>query len=121
MKRLVWILVAVFCAALAQVQAVDLPVLAGGECCCCEDQARACGMPDCAPAPAAAQGLLQLPVAAAQRSEARKLTPAPKARFETFYVRVDSLPAKSPAGSVSHRGTPAASVPLFKAHCSFLI
>ncbi len=46
---------------------------------------------------------------------------APKTRFETFYVRVDFRPAKSPAAGVSLRGTPAASVPLFKAHCSFLI
>jgi hypothetical protein len=122
MKRLVWLLIAVVCTALAQVQPVIMPTTVQEESCCCTgDEAGACGMPDCAPATAAPSCAQSVPTLAAQRSEARKLTPAPKTRFETYYVRVDSRPAKSPAAGVSLRGTPAASVPLFKAHCSFLI
>jgi hypothetical protein len=121
MKRLVWLLIAVVCTALAQVQPVTSPLAEDMACCCTGEAAGACGMPDCAPAPAAPSCAQNLPAVAAQRSEARKLTPAPKTRFETSYVRVESRPAKSPAAGVSLRGTPAARVPLFKAHCSFLI
>ena len=46
MKRLVWLLIAVFCTALAQVQPVDMPVTKHAVCGCCGDTG-ACGMPDC--------------------------------------------------------------------------
>jgi len=120
MKRLVWLLIALVCTALAQVQPVALPTAPDEACCCTGEQAGACGMPDCAPAPTAPSCHPSSP-AAAQRSQARRVTPAPRAREEAFYVRLDCRPAKAPAPGVSLRGTPAARVPLFKAHCSFLI
>lgn len=78
-------------------------------------------MPDCAPAPAAPSCALSTTIVAPQRSETRKQTPAPRVRNEFFHARHEARPAKSPASGVSLAGTPAASVPLFKAHCSLLI
>lgn len=121
MKRLAWILIAVVGTLLAQVQPVDVPSAGEASCCCTGGAAGACGMPDCAPAPAAPSCAQSLPTVAAQRSEARKPAPSAKARYEIFRVGFDSRPAAVPAGGVSLRGTPAASVSLFKAHCSFLI
>ena len=121
MKRLVWLLIAVVCTALAQVQPVVVASAQDEACCCTGEPAGACGMPDCAPAPAAPSCAQGLPTVAAQRSETRRSAPSAKARYEIFCVGFDSRPAAVPAGRVSLRGTPAASVPLFKAHCSFLI
>ncbi len=121
MKRLVWLLIAVVCTALAQVQPVVSPLTQDEACCCTGEAAGACGMPDCAPAPAAPSCAQSLPTVAAQRAEARKPAPAPHALRECYFSRFESRPAKSPAAGVSLRGTPAASVPLFKVHCSFLI
>lgn len=121
MKRLVWLLIAVFGTAFAQVQPVVSPLAQDDVCCCCEDQAGACGMPACAPAPTGSQASLTLPATASQRAEARKLSPAPRERYESFYVRFESRPALMPAPGASLAGAPAAHVPLFKAHCSFLI
>ncbi|MDQ5978457.1 MAG: hypothetical protein QG602_1431 [Verrucomicrobiota bacterium] len=121
MKRLVWLLIAVVCTALAQVQPVVVASAQEETCCCTGEAAGACGMPDCAPAPSAPSCTQNLPTAAAQRSEVRKPAPASKVRYEIFRIRFDIRPAAVPAGCVSLRGTPAASVPLFKAHCRFLI
>lgn len=122
MKRLVWLLIAVVCTALAQVQPVVMATAQDEACCCCTgDAVGACGMPDCAPAPSAPSCTQNLPTVAAQRSEARKQAPARKARYEIFRSTFDVRPAPMPTDRVSLRGTPAASVPLFKAHCSFLI
>lgn len=121
MKRLVWLLIAVVCTALAQVQPVVMPVAQEESCCCTGDQAGACGMPECAPAPTAPSCVVSVPVATAQRGEARKLSPSRHVRYEIFYVRFEPRPAPSPVAGVSRLGTPADRVPLFKAHCSFLI
>lgn len=121
MKRLVWLLVAVVCTALAQVQPVDLPVQKEQKCCCCDDEAGACGMPDCAPMPVSCRVNVPLLSPVVQRTEDRKLSPAPKTRFIHYYVRLESRPALVPAHRASLAGAPAAEVPLFKAHCSFLI
>lgn len=75
-------------------------------------------MPDCAPAPSVAQAGANLQVVTAQRVEARK--PARAVR-EISLVRFASCPARVPVLRVSLVDAPAASVPLFKAHCSFLI
>ena len=121
MKRLVWLLIAVVCTALAQVQPVVLSSAQDEACCCTGEQAGACGMPECAPVPAACPASSNLPVATGQRAEVRKPAPAPQALRESYFARFEARPAVAPAGRVSLRGTPAASVPLFKAHCSFLI
>lgn len=121
MKCLVWLLIAVFGTAFAQVSPVVSPFAQNEACCCCEGPAWTCGMPDCAPAPTAGPSGLALQTATVQRSESRKLSPAPRARYENFYVRFESRPALAPAWGASLAGAPAAPVPLFKAHCSFLI
>ena len=54
MKRLVWIFLAVFCTALAQVPPVTLSPT-HRKCCCCGGDG-SCGMPDCLP-PAPARSL----------------------------------------------------------------
>ncbi len=121
MKRLVWLLIAVFGTAFAQVSPVISPFVQDETCCCCEGAAGACGMPDCAPAPTACQPGLALQTPAAQRAVARRLAPAPQAKRESYFAKFESRPALPSAVRVSLVGTPAARVPLFKAHCSFLI
>jgi hypothetical protein len=121
MKRLVWLLITVFVTASAQVQPVDLPLTKSESCGCCEDQAGACGMPDCAPAPVSCPTSPTLPTVTAQRAEARNLSPAPRIGRESYFVKFESRPALVPARDASLTGASAASVPLFKAHCSFLI
>lgn len=121
MKRLVWLLIAVFGTAFAQVSPVVSPFVQDEACCCCEGPAGTCGMPDCAPGPTTCQSGLTIQAPIVKRSEARKRSPAPRARYENFYVRFESRPALTPAWSASLTGAPTAPVPLFKAHCSFLI
>ena len=118
MKRFIWLLLFAVGAALAQVQPVDLPAKAG-KCCCCADQAGACGMPDCSPAPAAPSSGLSLPVVAVERTETRK--PSRSAKRELFQVGFDFRPSTGFGRGVSPSETPVAAVPLFKVHCSFLI
>ena len=117
MKRFVWLLLFAFCTALAQVQPVDVPGAKVAKCDCCEDQAGACGMPDCVAQPAAGQPVAS-PAAAGQQSEVPRLT---RAKREHFYVQFLPRPALKPAALMSVATASAASVPLFKAHCSFLI
>lgn len=121
MKRLVWLLIAVFGTAFAQVQPVVSPFAQDEACCCCEDAAGACGMPDCAPAPTTCQPAFALQTPAAQRMEARRVAPVPQPKRESYFVKFESRPALAPAWRASLAGAPAANVPLFKAHCSFLI
>jgi hypothetical protein len=121
MKRLVWLLIAVFGTAFAQVSPVVSPFVQDEACCCCDGPAGACGMPDCAPAPTACAPALTLPIPAVQRLAARRLAPTPPARVSAYFVKFESRPALSPAVRVSRPGTPVAQVPLFKAHCRFLI
>ncbi|AOS43746.1 hypothetical protein Verru16b_00801 [Lacunisphaera limnophila] len=121
MKRLVWLLIAVFGTAFAQVSPVVSPFAQDEACCCCEGPAGTCGMPDCAPAATACPSTPTLQVSAVQRIEARRVAPTPPARVESYFVKFESRPALTPAVRVSHRGTPAARVPLYKAHVCFLI
>jgi hypothetical protein len=123
MKRLVWLLLAVFGTLLAQVSPVDLPMAGAGakSCSCCEVPG-ACGMPDCVPAPASAQPVfdLQSPARTA-RASVERAAPAPRGWQEKFYVqflpRATVAPALPAARAVAHP----ASVPLFQEHCSLLI
>lgn len=120
MKRLAWLLILVFGTATAQVQPVDVRLIPEERCCCCEEASAACGMPDCAPVPTGcAQPALQLqsPVQAATK----RLAPAPREAREKFYVQFLPRESAAPVPSPAVVATPAASVPLFKAHCSFLI
>jgi hypothetical protein len=122
MKRLVWLLIALFCTAVAQVQPVDLLPAKDRGCCCCEDQAGACGMPDCAPAPTAcSQARIMLQTSAPLRIQARRAAAVAKKVSEPFYVQFVEKTAERPSFRVARLGTPAARVALFKAQCSFLI
>jgi hypothetical protein len=122
MKRLVWLLILAFGAATSQVQAVDVRLIPPDEkCCCCDEAAGTCGMDDCAamPATGCAQPVVQLqsPVQAAKR-----VAPAPHAApakfYEQFLPRVTVIPVLPVTADAM---ASAASVPLFKEHCSFLI
>src|SRR5258706_10764690 len=57
MKRLVWLLLAVFCTAFAQVQPADLPETKAKVCACCQIPGT-CRMPGCCPKPAHAPTVL---------------------------------------------------------------
>jgi hypothetical protein len=117
MKRLVWLLLAAFCTAIAQVQPVQLPVAQAETCPCCDS--KACDMPDCnmPPAPAQPARTQSSPVLMA----VREVAVAPCEAREKFYVQFLPRPARPSAERASQVVAPAASVPLFKAHCSFLI
>ncbi len=118
MKRLVWLILAAFSTALAQVPPVDVRLIPGEKCECCVDS-NECGMPDCAPAPACAQPVLQLQSPATEVA-AQRVAAAPSPAREKFYVRF--LPRViAPVLPVADARPPAASVPLFQAHCRFLI
>lgn len=121
MKRLVWLLIATFLTAVSQVQAVDVRLIPPAEkCCCCDGNAGACGMPDCAPAPAA--GCIQsLQLQSPAQAAAKRVAAAPRAArprfYDQFLPRVSVVPALPVAAAMA----PAASVSLFKEHCSFLL
>ncbi len=119
MKRLVWLILFAFGTALAQVQPVDMPVKPQAACGCCEAPG-ACGMPDCAPAPVAAQPIMAQ-AGAGQRTEARRVTPAVLQKREHFYVQFMPRASRVPAFRASSRAAAPAGEPLFKVHCSFLI
>ncbi len=120
MKRLVWLLIAAFCTALAQVQPVVMPVPAQEVCGCCEEPG-ACGMPDCASLPVASQPSFTAQSPAAQRAEARRLSPAPREKRESFYVMFVPRASRVSACRAPSAATASASEPLFQVHCSYLL
>jgi hypothetical protein len=118
MKRIVWLLFAVFCSTLARVQPVEIAPCSRCACCHCEVPGD-CGVP-CNRAPtqalavfAAEQGSL---VARPAASKARAAQPS-TLRFYASFVEWVSHPVALIASASAAR---AANVPLFKAHCSFL-
>jgi hypothetical protein len=121
MKRFSWLLLAVFCLALVQVQSVELPGVKPPACACC-DVPGTCGLPDCGLPPAQA-----IPSCAVTQTlsltrptlqvESRLPRP-PRAKFFAQYV----VPAAAPTGvSGAAWSLPVPPVPLFTAHCSYLI
>jgi hypothetical protein len=121
MKRLVWILLAAFCTALAQVRPVDVPLKVQETCGCCEEPG-ACGMSDCAPLPVASQPSFVVQAPASQRAEARRLTPAPRIKHGNFHATFAPRPALKPALPAPRvAAMAAASEPLFRVHCSYLL
>ncbi|HEX7632665.1 MAG TPA: hypothetical protein VF388_11060 [Lacunisphaera sp.] len=119
MKRLVWLLLAVFSTAIAQVQPTDVPQAPAEKCCCCCDKQKACDMPDCVPAPAGVQRAL--PQQTRVEIIGKRAAATTQTIREKFYVRVVPSIRVVPVLPVSAVVPPAASVPLFAAHCSFLI
>lgn len=122
MKRLVWLLLAVFCTAFAQVPAVEplLPTTHHSR--CCEQCDGSCGMPNCAlpPAPASLVTAAQTNTTAAAPKPARKVAAVRRVADKFFAAFVE--PASRPiALRAPDLGAPAASVPLFKGYRSFLL
>lgn len=118
MKRWVWLLLAAFCTALAQVQPVRVEAMPAA-CDCCET-ADACGMPDCAMPPAQAQP------SAVQLATVQQAQPIAMRRVSSF--RADFVLPLAPrlvdvtSGDLAPRFAVAPAVlPLFAAHCSRLI
>jgi hypothetical protein len=119
MKRVVWLVLAVFCAALGQVQAVDLGAKAKACACCHPD---ACGKPGCCPPPSTTVPALEAAEVVEVAPAASRL--APRAHewalgFCFSLVALTETSRKRAAPAVER--APAASVPLFTAHCSRLI
>jgi hypothetical protein len=121
MKPLVWLLLAVFCTAIAQVQPVEPPVSRQVRCPCCEIPG-ACGMADCNVPPSSAQVSMvagqsaPIAVSAARRNAGRL--------GRIALIRVISFDAKSAALAVRNEAIVSVRAehgPLFEAHCSFLI
>ncbi len=119
MKRLVWLLLTLSTLAFAQVQPVVVIEQATEACDCCEP-AGGCEMPDCAPPPAQAVVSLDRPAAemrAENRQSVKRTVPAP-AKFYSAYVETVNPFMVSIATAAP---LPPANVPLFTAHCRFLI
>jgi len=120
MKRLVWLLLAVFATALAQVAPVDVGITQEQPCACCEAPGQ-CGQQDC-PLPAtrtpSASLVAERPSPA--RSSVSRRNAARVYRLALNYL----LLGREASPEWSFKATrPAAvdRVPLFKAQCSFLI
>ena len=121
MKRLAWLFLAVFCTALAQVQRVELPVAPAKACDCCET-AGDCGMADCGLPPAAVPATFAVErsgVTVTRPAAATEIAPA-KAIPSHFWVATPP-PAVRTTFPDFEGTAPPAGVPLFKAHCAFLI
>ena len=121
MKRLVWLLLAVVGTAFAQVQPVTFLTLSHPACHCCKcNCGGSCGMPGCLPPapartlPAANQPAGIVVVQAGQMAE-------PARTGEKFFAAFVEPAAVFAASRAPEWVTPPASVPLFAAHCSFLI
>ena len=120
MKRLVWLLLAVFVTALAQVAPADMGSQSEKPCSCCETPGQ-CGERDCGlpPSSSASTTLLAEQPALSQSAATRKKI----ARVYRLAINYLFQPrALSPVRN--SRVTVLASVqpvPLFKAQCSFLI
>jgi hypothetical protein len=122
MKRLVWLLLLAFGTLLTQVPAVEPLAAPAKHCACGEECGGRCGMRDCAlpPAPAAPRLACDRSVTlvrpAAKRGAQRVEQPA----LRYFSVSLASLNARHALRAPASRA-PAASVPLFRGHCSLLL
>ena len=123
MKRFVWLLLVAFCTAIAQVQPVAPLQAKQASCDCCDGEASACGMRDCAPAPSAPATGSSLVLASGTstlRAQADSVMPKSRSFRDHYYAQFAPRPAL-PAKLAPQAAAPTASVPVFKAHCSFLI
>lgn len=121
MKRLVWLLLAVFCTAIAQVQPVELANAKPMDCPCCQ-AGHPCSMPGCCPPPVSGgRSVNAAPRALASASAARRQGRPVRQVEATFYTSFVKAVTVSVALSALSRETSVASVPLYKVHGSFLI
>jgi hypothetical protein len=118
MKRLVWLVVAVFCATLALGQVFDGLNPQAKDCPCCHPGA--CGMPGCCSLPGScSMAFDSAPLAqgANQPAPARK-----REMVENFFASFGAPTAiRGLRPVLALRAVPAVRAPLFTAHCSFLI
>jgi hypothetical protein len=121
MKRLVWLLLIVFGTALAQVSPVDVGVQNQKVCSCC-DAPGACGMPDCGlpPSSAPAGFIAEQPAPAARLAARRNAARAYRIATSLFIFQGAAKSVLTAVTSTNRLST-AAQLPLFKAHCSFVI
>jgi len=118
MKRLAWLLLAVFCTMLVQVPPADVVVTKP---CGCGQVPGNCPMPCCpqaAPLPAVFSLAQSVQMARSPVREQAQPARAATGRFYASFVEAAAVSRPLPA---SAEAAPAARVPLFKAHCSFLI
>lgn len=122
MKRLVWLMLLAFGTLLTQVPAVEPLVPAGQKCACGSECGGRCGMPDCAlpPAPSVPQFATDRPITLVRPAAKRDARLGERPATRSFDLSLASLDA-SPAFRASVRLAPAASVPLFREHCSLLL
>lgn len=120
MKRFAWLLLLVCTAAFARVQPVELPI-EPESCCCCENTG-ACGMPDCAPPPAAPAVVTLDRPASEHRETARKKATQP-ARIETrkFYAPYLTVATPEPVSFAKDEPALATAPPLRVTQCAWLI
>jgi hypothetical protein len=117
MKRLSWLLLAVFCAAMVQVQPVDFAKAKAHSCC----PAGGCGMPCCpSPSPASSPSGRQQSSLVASVPVSRRVQIA-RILAEKLYAVLVKPASVRRLVSASAEAAPVAMMPLFKAHCSFLI
>ena len=122
MKRLAWLLLLAFGTLLAQVPVVE-PLMPAKQHCACGDSCRGrCGMPDCAlpAAPATPRFTSDRAVTLVRPAAKRDALLGERPANRYFSVPLASLNA-SPALRATVRLAPAASVPLFREHCSYLL
>ena len=122
MKRLAWLLLFAFGTLLAQVPPVEPLRVPAKQCACGAECSGRCGMPDCAlpAAPATPQFATDrsttLVRPAAKRAVLLGERPSPR-YFSVPLASLKALPVLRAPVALA----PAASVPLFREHCSFLL
>ena len=126
LRRVFALILALACAFAPALWAIEqaAPAATADSCCC--GTACPCPPTDCAPPPTAPTN--SAPQSTASAAEQRTLAAKPRARAATvFFAHFLSAPSSEPALTVRTRAThadgfaPAARVPLYEAHCSFLI
>jgi hypothetical protein len=120
MKRVSWLLLAVFCTAVVRVQPVEV---AQSKCCaCCHCKVPGdCGMPcNRAPAPAPSVFAAERSQGIAQPASLGKIQSA-RLAAEKFYSPFVETATSSLALNRPALIPPSAAVPLYKAHCGFLV
>jgi hypothetical protein len=120
MKRLAWLLVALYCTAFVRVQPFELVPCCHCACCHCKVPGT-CGMP-CGRAQAPAPLMFAAGQAARVSQPALRRNELPaRVSEKRFYASFVEPAAASVALGAAAAMAPSAGVPLFKAHCSFLI
>jgi hypothetical protein len=120
MRRIAWLLLVVVCTMFVQVQPLESAKPKPCACRHCKAPGT-CGMPDCGQVPGTAcQALAAGETARAAVADASRARPSRVAKAGTFLWPARQAVLPSPLIAETFAGH-AARVPLFKAHCSFLL